>query len=172
MRRLRGNTVANKNLRSSEVATAATLRRKQQGQRLEFARLAVYRKTKDPNFKTASSAAMKLEIAGPTYLAHENGTRQIRDHIAEYYGRAYGVSADWILFGTGIGPDSEGGGLSIEPQPRSDDKSNASLPGEVAAVLAKAEAAAPELSPAARAMIVAGLIRTLGLLSPDALSKR
>lgn len=77
--------------------------RKKQGARLAAARRRFY--------KTASLAARALGIAGPTYLAHENGTRQIRDDIAIFYAEHFKIAADWILLNKGIGPgldDAEG----------------------------------------------------------------
>jgi hypothetical protein len=56
-------------------------------------------------FKTASMAARSLGIAGPTYLAHENGTRQIRDDMSVFYAKQFNVSPNWLLLGTGPGPD-------------------------------------------------------------------
>jgi hypothetical protein len=76
---------------------------RRQGQRLLEARIKKYR--------TASDAARQLGIAGPTYLAHENGTRQMRPDITAFYARHFGVSADWILYGStsgqrAVSPDS------------------------------------------------------------------
>jgi hypothetical protein len=78
--------------------------RKKQGARLAIARQRFY--------KTASLAARALGIAGPTYLAHENGTRQIRGDIGLFYADQFNVSVDWILHNKGSGPEhdpSEGG---------------------------------------------------------------
>jgi hypothetical protein len=68
--------------------------REAQGGRLIEARL-------KSRIKTASDAARSLGIAIPTYLAHENGTRQIRSDIAELYCREYGINIEWLLFGQG-----------------------------------------------------------------------
>ena len=69
------------------------LSREGQGKRLLEARIKWHR--------TASDAARALGIAGPTYLAHENGTRQIRPDIAAFYARQFKISAEWLLFGAG-----------------------------------------------------------------------
>jgi DNA-binding XRE family transcriptional regulator len=52
-------------------------------------------------FATASEAARELGLSGPTYLAHENGTRGIRTDMAEFYAQKYGVSTDWLLYNRG-----------------------------------------------------------------------
>lgn len=67
-------------------------------------------------FKTASIAARALGIAGPTYLAHENGTRQIRDDIAVFYAEQFKVTPDWLLRGPG-NPDPPDPN-SPEPTPK------------------------------------------------------
>ncbi len=54
-------------------------------------------------FRTASDAARVLGIAGPTYLSHENGTRQARYEVVALYAREYGVSASWLLGEVGEG---------------------------------------------------------------------
>jgi hypothetical protein len=68
--------------------------RTSQGKRLLEARL-------KNGYRTASDAARALQIAGPTYLAHENGTRQIRPDIAAFYARQFAISTEWLLFGRG-----------------------------------------------------------------------
>jgi hypothetical protein len=68
--------------------------RASQGGRLLEARL-------KNGYRTASDAARVLQIAGPTYLAHENGTRQIRPDIASFYARHFSISTEWLLFGRG-----------------------------------------------------------------------
>ena len=65
-----------------------------QGSRLAQARKAI-------GLATASDAARALGIAPPTYLAHENGTRQIRPDIAEFYAHKYKISTDWLLYARG-----------------------------------------------------------------------
>lgn len=52
-------------------------------------------------YNTASEAARQLGIPGPTYLAHENGTRGMRRDMAEFYAQKYGISTDWLLYGRG-----------------------------------------------------------------------
>jgi hypothetical protein len=88
-----------RNLRDpDDRPAAAKADRRTQGERLMMARLR--------HFKTASMAARALGIAGPTYLAHENGTRQIRYDMALFYAEKFNVSPDWLLFNVGGGPDS------------------------------------------------------------------
>src|SRR6202021_2078623 len=87
-----------RNLRRPESRPpAADADRKAQGLRLMAAR--------QKFFKTASMSARALGIAGPTYLAHENGTRQIRGDIAIFYAKNFEVSPDWLLLNKGTGPD-------------------------------------------------------------------
>jgi hypothetical protein len=104
-----------RNLRDPDERPAAPdADRRAQGQRLMAAR--------QKYFKTASMAARSLGIAGPTYLAHENGTRQIRDDIAVFYATQFNVSPDWLLFKRGTGPE-----------PGSADAAALSVPAETAA---------------------------------------
>lgn len=79
-------------LRSATETAGHETARKAIGERLRLARVKA-------GYKTASDAARKLEIANPTYLAHENGTRAIRSHMAKEYAEAFGTTADWILYG-------------------------------------------------------------------------
>lgn len=83
-----------KRLREKRPVEDPQVTRESQGRRLAEARL---RK----GYRTASDAARLFGIAGPTYLAHENGTRQIRPDMAGFYARMLAVSADWILYGDG-----------------------------------------------------------------------
>lgn len=69
------------------------------GKRLKIARTRSF-------FRTATDAARALGIAGPTYLAHENGARPIRPDIAAFYARRFSISTDWLLFGQG-NPDDQ-----------------------------------------------------------------
>jgi hypothetical protein len=98
-----------RNLRDPEERPSAPdADRKAQGMRLALARQKYY--------KNASMAARALGIAGPTYLAHENGTRQIRDDIAVFYAEQFGVSPNWLLFNTGSGPElAAGDSLAAQP---------------------------------------------------------
>ncbi len=74
----------------------------EQGRRLRQARI-------NAGFRTASDAARQLGIAGPTYLAHENGTRTIRHDMAIFYAQQYGVSTDWLMNNPAVN--------NSEPQP-------------------------------------------------------
>ena len=79
------------------------------GARLQIARIR--------SFRTASEAARALGIAGPTFLAHENGTRAIRPDIAEFYAARFGVTADWLLFGRGAVDPSVQAAEALYKQP-------------------------------------------------------
>lgn len=57
--------------------------------------------------KTASEAANAIGVSVPTYLGHENGSRQIRQAPAERYARAFNVSLAWLLTGYGEMVDLE-----------------------------------------------------------------
>jgi DNA-binding XRE family transcriptional regulator len=64
-------------------------------------------------FATASEAARYLGLATPTYLAHENGTRNVTWEQAEYYARKFNVRTDWLLAGRGeMSDDPEAGNLT------------------------------------------------------------
>jgi hypothetical protein len=57
-------------------------------------------------FATASQAARFLNVATPTYLSHENGTRKISAEWADRYAEAFGISPTWLLYNRGA-PDEE-----------------------------------------------------------------
>lgn len=59
------------------------------------------RQARSLRFATASEAARYLGIATPTYLAHENGTRNITWEQAEYYARKFRIRTEWLLSGRG-----------------------------------------------------------------------
>jgi transcriptional regulator with XRE-family HTH domain len=48
--------------------------------------------------------AERLAVAASTVRAHESGQNKIKPDMAEKYANELHVSADWLLFGTGIGP--------------------------------------------------------------------
>ena len=128
--------------------------RKAQGDRLRQLRIAA-------GFKNATKAADHLNIAGPTYLAHENGTRQIRDDMAATYAEAFGSSPEWILFATGTMKVDR---PAVSPH---SDISEDKLVAEVASVLNKLERASKTLSPATKAMILSGFDAVKKLLSKE-----
>jgi len=68
------------------------------GERLRKARMAA-------GFKSAKAAADRMGISGSTYAAHENGQNEFDATAAAIYGRAFGVTASWLLTGEGAGPD-------------------------------------------------------------------
>lgn len=52
-------------------------------------------------FTTASQAARFLNVATPTYLSHENGTRKISAEWADRYAEGFGISPTWLLYNRG-----------------------------------------------------------------------
>lgn len=65
-------------------------------ERLRNARIAA-------GFTSASDAIEYHKWRGSTYRAHENGQNNFNAEYAMYYGKAYGVSASWLLLGEGGG---------------------------------------------------------------------
>lgn len=62
------------------------------GARLRKARLAA-------GFASASAAARALGQKVPTYIHHENGTRDFDADAALMYARRFGVKSEWLLYG-------------------------------------------------------------------------
>ena len=60
----------------------------------QAARLRALRKEFYPS---ATTAARALNVAVPTYSAHENATREIKDEFAKVYARHFGVNVDWLM---------------------------------------------------------------------------
>lgn len=52
-------------------------------------------------FKNASAAAERFQWKAPTYLAHENGSRQPNLDAIKAYARAFKVTPEWLQFGAG-----------------------------------------------------------------------
>ncbi len=52
-------------------------------------------------FATAGEAAERFRWTTQTYRAHENGSRGFRPTAAKIYARAFKVSPQWLLYGTG-----------------------------------------------------------------------
>ncbi|MBG6143592.1 DNA-binding XRE family transcriptional regulator [Labrenzia sp. EL_142] len=52
-------------------------------------------------FSSATSAANALGIPVSTYASHENDNRGFKADLAAKYARRFGVSVNWLLFGTG-----------------------------------------------------------------------
>lgn len=69
-------------------------------ERLRAARVAA-------GFSRASEAARALGVPGPTYLGHENGSRDFRrdNSMVELYARRFSVSPEWLAFERGNAPD-------------------------------------------------------------------
>lgn len=59
------------------------------------------KRARERRYGTATEAAKALNIAEPTYLAHENGSRGFWKKAPEY-ARHFRVRLQWLL--TGIGP--------------------------------------------------------------------
>lgn len=66
-------------------------------QRLKTARLKA-------GFRFATEAARALNVIEPTYLSHENGSRDFDAESAARYARRYGTSVEWLLYGRGQPP--------------------------------------------------------------------
>ena len=138
-----------KDLRAAGRTADARKTRIEQGRRLKQLHVA-------RGYKNATKASDFLGISGPTYLAHCNGTRQIRDDMAKFYAEKFRSSAAWILFGAGSMNDADTSVSNLN---------DGDLVAEVATVLSRVEGAASKLTPAAKAMILSGLERAKGLLS-------
>lgn len=74
-----------------------------------YERLAEARR--NAGFQTASEAAERFGWKGSTYLGHENGSRGFRADKAHIYARAFGVSANWLLYGDTAQPTEIQNGL-------------------------------------------------------------
>jgi transcriptional regulator with XRE-family HTH domain len=59
-------------------------------------------------FTTGKEAAESMGIAVQTYLSHENGSRGIKPGMATRYAKKFKVSEQWLLYGTGDAPGTEG----------------------------------------------------------------
>ncbi|MBO6758300.1 MAG: helix-turn-helix transcriptional regulator [Roseibium sp.] len=51
-------------------------------------------------FRSAAAAADAMGMRASTYQAHENGNRNFDADDAKRYGRVFGISPEWLLFGT------------------------------------------------------------------------
>lgn len=69
--------------------------------RLKIARLRA-------GFQHGKDAAESMGVAVSTYLGHENGSRGIKPDMAARYAKKFKVSEQWLLYGTGTAPGSEG----------------------------------------------------------------
>lgn len=59
-------------------------------------------------FETAKEAAEALGFPVSTYLAHENGSRGYPAKKAYTYARRFKVREQWLLYGVGEAPGTEG----------------------------------------------------------------
>lgn len=59
-------------------------------------------------FNTGKDAADSMGVAVSTYLGHENGSRGIRPTQATRYAKKFKVSEQWLLYGTGKAPGTDG----------------------------------------------------------------
>ena len=59
---------------------------------------------KAAGFSTATAAIDHFDWKSSAYRAHENGQNSFKVDDATKYGKAYGVSAAWLLTGEGISP--------------------------------------------------------------------
>lgn len=71
---------------------------------------------RNAGFASASEAAQKFGWTVSTYLGHENGSRGITAKKAELYARAFKVSPEWLLYGSGK-ELSKGAPTQIETEP-------------------------------------------------------
>jgi hypothetical protein len=69
-------------------------KKKDMNDRLRNARMAA-------GFASATDAIEYCKWKGSTYRAHENGQNNYNAEYATRYGKAYGVSASWLLLGEG-----------------------------------------------------------------------
>lgn len=58
---------------------------------------------KEKGFESAAEAARNFHWSVSTYSGHENGNRGLKQTAAQKYAKAFGVSPEWLLFGTGRG---------------------------------------------------------------------
>ena len=56
---------------------------------------------REAGFVSATDAIEYCKWKGSTYRAHENGQNNYNAEYATRYGKAYGVSASWLLLGEG-----------------------------------------------------------------------
>lgn len=70
-------------------------------ERLRIARLRA-------GFETGKEAAESMGIKVSTYLGHENGSRGIKAAMATRYAKKFKVSEQWILYGVGKAPGTDG----------------------------------------------------------------
>jgi len=59
-------------------------------------------------FDNAKAAAQSMGVAVSTYLGHENGSRGIKPGQATRYAKKFKVSEQWLLYGTGKAPGTDG----------------------------------------------------------------
>ena len=85
----------------------------------------------DAGFRFASHAADSLGVKRPTYVHHENGTRDFGADEARQYARRFKVSPEWLLYGTGSAKNS----AAVEFEPVSATFTKIPIRGEVAAGL-------------------------------------
>jgi hypothetical protein len=70
------------------------MKKSNMNERLRNARIAA-------GFASATDAIEYCKWKGSTYRAHENGQNNFNAEYATRYGKAYGVSASWLLLGEG-----------------------------------------------------------------------
>lgn len=72
----------------------------------------------EAGYKSATAAIRSCGWPNSTYRAHENGQNNFKPETAELYGKAYGVSPAWLLFG------AEGGAVDYLAKPKKSHKHN------------------------------------------------
>ena len=58
----------------------------------------------DAGFESAAQAAERFHWKTTTYAGHENGSRGVKPDMAEEYARAFKVTPEWLLYGSGEAP--------------------------------------------------------------------
>ena len=68
-------------------------------------------------FATAADGARRLNVPVATYSGHENGSRGLKREVAARYAKAFGVTPEWLLFGSGTSDFLHEGHPAIETEP-------------------------------------------------------
>jgi len=93
-------------------------------------------------YSSAADAAARLSVPYGTYSGHENGGRNVKRADVARYAAAFGVSCEWLEFGSGsapkINPDLRRGGSALE-RVRGDRDAAAERVASLRAALAEAE---------------------------------
>jgi hypothetical protein len=105
-------------------------------------------------FRNATHAAQEINVPVPTYISHENGTRNITPENAAKYAKAYGSTPEWILYGTG---PMKTGDIEIFPSEMLGEVDEGQLVTASMALAKRVTGVADKISPVARSMILLAL---------------